>query len=69
MCGGAAPLAVEGKALSSPRGYWEAGAQRCVEHSRAGNPTIFHSIYPTGVSLFAEFAVLSYTPWNGLPKP
>lgn len=31
MYGGAAPLAVEGKALSSPRGYWEAGALRVTE--------------------------------------
>ena len=33
MYGGAAPLAVEGKALGSPRGYWEAGALRVTEYS------------------------------------
>jgi len=60
---------VEGKAPESLRGYWEAGAQRCVEHSRAGNPTIFHFIYPTETSLSAESTIPSYTLWNASPKP
>ena len=68
MCGGAAPLAVEGKALGSPRGDWEAGAQRVSEFSRTSNPTIFHFIYPTETSLPAESTVLSDTPWNALSQ-
>ena len=55
-CGGIAPLAVEGKALGSPRGDWEARAQRVTEYSR------------TGGSLSAESTVLSYTPWNALSQ-
>ena len=80
--GGAAPLAVEGKALGSPRGDWEASAQRvtelstlrcvepstlrCAELCRASDPTIFLSICPIGGSLSAESTVLNHTPRDAL---
>ena len=72
MCGGVAPLAVEGKALGSPRGYL---GSRClashrVQHSVMCRVRALRVTEPsrTGGSLSAESTVLSATPWNPLSQ-
>ena len=77
---GRCPLAVEGKALGSPRGYWGAGAQRVSEFGalRCVEPSTLRVTDPgaqrvtehsrTGGSLSAESTIHSCTLQNALSQ-
>ena len=66
MCGGVAPLAVEGKVLGSPRGYWGAGALRVTEHGALRGASPYPASHRAQHSVMCRASALRVTELGAL---